>query len=119
MAIRALNERDVDAYLALCAPDWSLDSVVSQIEGTLTGEEGVRRFFAMMDDTASEFHIEVDEMEELGDGRVLAVGRAVAVSLTQEVPVEIEIANVYDVADGTLRRVRAFTDRAEAEQAIG
>ena len=44
-AIAAINERDVDAYLALCAPDFELINPVAPIEGSNRGEQGVRSFF--------------------------------------------------------------------------
>jgi ketosteroid isomerase-like protein len=39
-AISAVNERDVDAYLALCSPDFELINPVAAIEGPNRGEQG-------------------------------------------------------------------------------
>jgi ketosteroid isomerase-like protein len=42
-ALAAVNEGDVEAYLALCAPDVELFSPLAGLEGADVGEEGVRR----------------------------------------------------------------------------
>jgi hypothetical protein len=40
-AISAINERDVDAYLALCTPDVEVINPVTAIEGPIRGEQGI------------------------------------------------------------------------------
>ena len=45
-AVNALNEGDVDGYLALCSADIELASPVASIEGANKGADGIREFFS-------------------------------------------------------------------------
>jgi hypothetical protein len=45
---------------------------VSAIEGANVGTEGIREFFAGIDESASEFQLQVESVDDLCDGRVLA-----------------------------------------------
>ncbi len=45
-AIAAINERDIDRYLACCTEDIELWTPVAPVDGPHEGEEGIRRFFA-------------------------------------------------------------------------
>ena len=45
-AVAALNERDIDGYLACCTEDVQLLPPTAQIEGAYEGRSGVRRFLA-------------------------------------------------------------------------
>jgi len=44
-AVAAINDRDVDAYLALCDPDVELINPVAAIEGPNRGESGDPELF--------------------------------------------------------------------------
>jgi hypothetical protein len=54
-AIAAINDRDVDAYLALCSPDVELINQLAAIEGPNRGEAGIRNFFQAIDEAATRF----------------------------------------------------------------
>jgi ketosteroid isomerase-like protein len=55
-SIAAINERDVRLYLTLCAPDVELISPVAPLEGASTGAEGIRQFFAGLQETTQTPH---------------------------------------------------------------
>jgi ketosteroid isomerase-like protein len=117
-AVAAINDRDVERYLALCAPDVELISPVAAIEGASVGAGGIREFFAGVDEAASEFHLQVESLDQLPDGRVLAslhvrMESRGGVALTQP------IFNVYALAGGKLSRVEVFSDHAAALEALG
>ena len=118
-AIAAINARDVDAYLALCAPDFELINFLAPIEGSNRGEEGVRRFFNAINEGAAVFELEVERLEALDDHRVLGW-------LTLHVESEggfrqtQPLSNLYELdGGGKLVRVRVFRDRDEALEAAG
>ena len=115
-AIAALNDRDVDRYLSLCDPDIELQSPAAALEGTHVGEEGVRRFFAQVEESMQSFRVEIDSLSEAGDGRVLLAGQ-LTVTSTTGVTMAHALHNVYDVEAGLLRRVRGFFDPEEARGA--
>jgi hypothetical protein len=70
-AIAALNDRDIETYLACCAEDDQLQTPVTPIAGLYEGPEGIRRFFADVLDAGPDFHITADRVESVGAYRVL------------------------------------------------
>ena len=118
-AIAAINERDVDGYLACCTDDIELHNQVTALTGPYAGPDGIRRFFSDIEDAGPDFRIDVERLEPVGANRVLVFGRNHMSGRTSGVPMEHETGNVYDFADGSIRRVRIFTDRAQALEAVG
>jgi ketosteroid isomerase-like protein len=114
--IEAVNARDVDGYLELCHDDVELVSPLTPLEGSNVGPDGVRRFFAAIAENAREFHLAMDDFEEIAGERVLAVGRLSATS-QGGIPLDRPMANLYELDGGKLRRVTAFTDRDDALRA--
>ena len=45
-AIAAINDHDVESYLAYCTADVELESPITPIEGVYEGADGIRRYFA-------------------------------------------------------------------------
>jgi ketosteroid isomerase-like protein len=115
-AITAINERDVDAYLALCRPDFELINQMAAIEGPNRGEQGIRSFFDGISEGTTRFELEVERLQPLDGDRVLG-------SLTLHVvsergfPQRQPLTNLYELDGGKLLRVRVFNDRAEALEA--
>jgi ketosteroid isomerase-like protein len=116
--ITALGERDAEGYVALCTPDVQMVSPVAAIEGTTVGAEGIRQFFSGLKEAWSEFHIDVERIQAVGDDRVLALMNMSGVS-EGGVPITQPLSSVYDLAAGSLRRVHVYLDRADALQAVG
>jgi hypothetical protein len=107
-----------ERYLTLCATDVELITPVAAIEGASVGAGGIREFFAGIVESATEFRLAIDSLEELPDGRVLgslhvSMDSRGGVALTQPT------FNVYTLEGGKLSRVEAFSDRSEALRAVG
>src|SRR6476619_2402470 len=117
-AIAAINERDVDAYLGLCAPDFELINPVAAIEGSNRGEQGIRRFFDDLTEATTKFELEVERLQSLDDDRVLGW---LTLHLVTEggFPQTQPLTNLYELDGGKLVRVRVFFDRQEALEAAG
>jgi ketosteroid isomerase-like protein len=120
-AIAAVNDRDVDSYLACCTADVQMENPVTAIEGTYDGSDGIRRFFADVLDTGPDFRVTIERLESAGTDRVLGFvrlnmsGRASGISLGNDIP----STNLYDFIDGKIKRIRIFLDRQEALEAAG
>ena len=120
-AVAAVNDRDIDGYLACCTEDIQLQTPVSPIEGTYNGSEGIKRYFADLRDAGPDLRVTIDRLETVGADRVVGFvrlnmsGRASGISLGGDIPA----TNVYDLADGKIKRVRIFLDRQEALEAVG
>ena len=118
--IAAVNERDIDGYLAYCTEDIELRTPWTAIEGVYEGRDAIRRFFVDLSDTSPDFRLTIERLEAVGEDRVLAfmlvsaTGRASGITST-----DAPSANVYDLIDGKINRIRIFLDRDEALKAVG
>ena len=72
MEITALNNRDVDGYLACCTEAVQLQTPWSAVERVYEGPDAIRRFFSDLGDTAPDFRIEIERLEPVRTTRVLA-----------------------------------------------
>src|SRR5688572_13268003 len=116
-AVAAVNDRDIDGYLACCTEDIQLQTPVSPIEGTYNGSEGIKRYFADLRDAGPDLRVTIDRLETVGADRVVGFVHlnmsGPAISLGGDIPA----TSVYDLADGKIKRVRIFLDRGEALEA--
>jgi ketosteroid isomerase-like protein len=117
-AIAAVNERDVESYLALCTPDVEVVTAFAPIEGANRGSEGVRQFFARLDEATTEFRLDIDSLRAMGDDRVLALVQGSGIS-QGGIPYSQPAATVYDLVGAKLCRVRIYLNRSEALEAAG
>jgi ketosteroid isomerase-like protein len=131
--VAAVNERDVDGYLACCADDIKLRTPWAAVDGVYEGPEAIRRFFADLQDWAPDFRLTIERAEPIGATRVLVFLRvslrgrasglsAVAVSggLSDDPAArDIPTATVYDFAGGKVAGIRVFLDRDQALEAVG
>jgi ketosteroid isomerase-like protein len=120
--VDALNRRDLDGYLACCTDDVELVPATVAVEGTYSGPNGIRRFFADVQATAPDFRLDVERLEAVGPDRVLAFelgrasGRTSGITFLEE---GIPFGTVYDFYAGKIKRVRVFADRQVALKAVG
>jgi len=119
--VNALNQRDVEAYLACCTDDVELRSLLVALEGAHEGADGIRRFFADVQDSAPDFWLDVERLEAVGADRVLAFDRVSASGRTSGVTVMegIPVGAVYDFVEGKIKRVQVFADRAQPSKPWG
>jgi ketosteroid isomerase-like protein len=116
-AIAAINARDIDAYLACCTENVEL--LLPMAGAEYLGADGIKRFFTDIEDIGPDFRIEVQRVQALGDSNVLAFLRIGATGRASGIVTGAESANVYDLIEGKISRVRIFLDRDEALQAVG
>jgi ketosteroid isomerase-like protein len=116
-AIAAVNARDLDGYLACCTEDVELRTPVAG--GVYEGPQGIRRFLADIEDAAPDFRIDLHGLEAIGPDRVLAFIRTGSTGRASGILLAAESANVYDLVDGKISRIRIFLDRREALKAVG
>ena len=118
-AITAVNEREIDEYLACCTDDVTLRTPVAAVAGVYEGPDGIRRFFSDIEDAGPDFRIEVERLEAVSAERVLALLRVTATGRASGIPTEVETANVYDFVEGRIRRIHVFTDRKRGPRSLG
>jgi len=118
--IRAFNERDLDAFVAVLDPEVELHSMKGLIKGT----EGARRW-ATRKRGGVQQTIELEQLYE--DGTEGGGGRAVALIMRRwhwddedgEFAGEDEMAWTFELREGRIRSWRPSEDRAEALRLAG
>ena len=118
-AVAAVNARDIDDYLADCTEDVELRTPLGPIGGVYEGPDGIRRFFADIEDMGPDFRLDLERVEAIGEDRVLAFLRVTASGRTTGIPTPDATTNLYDIVDGKIRSIRIFLDRQEALEAAG
>jgi len=120
-AIEAVNQRDLEGYLSYCTEDMQLITPLTEIGGAYEGVDGIRRFFADLEDVSPDFRLAVDRIQAVGTDRVMAFLRVTATGRASGLPAAAETptGNVYDLVDGKIKRLRIFFDRHEALEAAG
>ena len=121
-AIDALNRSDFDALLAFLSPDvvWEALEGVSGIGELYRGRAEVREWIALMlENTEEGIHTEIEQMADLGDGRVFIAVVLTARRRGSNVPFEYRTWQVVWFADGLVTRRQVFWTRAEALKTAG
>jgi ketosteroid isomerase-like protein len=118
-AITAINERDVDGYLACCTEDIQLRTPVSPVVGAYEGADGIRRFFADIEDAGPDFRLVLERLEAVDGERVLAFTGVAVHGRASGLSVPLQTGNVYEFEEGKIRRIQIFSDREEALKAAG
>jgi ketosteroid isomerase-like protein len=116
-AIAAINARDIDAYLACCTENVEL--VLPMVGAEYLGADGIRRFFADIEDIGPDFRIEVQRVQAIGDSSAIALVRVGSTGRASGIVTRADSANVYDFTEGKISGIRIFLDRADALKAVG
>ncbi len=118
-AIAAINARDIEGYLACCTENIKLETPVAAVGGVYEGIDGIRRYFADIEEAGPDFRIELDGVEEVDSKRMIAFMRFSSSGRASGIRLASHLTNVYDLIDGRISHVRIFVDRQEALKAVG
>ena len=118
----AFNRRDLDAFVALLSPDvvWEVNPELPGLREVYRGRAEVRdlvRELLEVGDSSSQ--VQLEEITDLSDGRVLANTLLTGRGKSSGVPVELHYWQVLWVAQGKIARRQVFLDRDEALEAAG
>jgi ketosteroid isomerase-like protein len=83
------------------------------------GNDGFMEFFAKWTAPYDEWDIEVEDLLDPGDDRVVAVLRQRGRLRGADSWLELRFGIVYTLAEGRIRRSQVFTTAAEALEAVG
>jgi ketosteroid isomerase-like protein len=117
---KAFNKRDMKTLLELTAADFEFMPYLASLIETTTyrGHDGLRRYFEDAHAAWEEIRVQQAEVREVGDctisfGDLHGRGRASGLE------VNIPLTWVGEWRDGQLVRLKAYTDKAEALEAVG
>lgn len=115
VAFAALNEGDLDGFLALVTEDVEFTSMVAEAEGTtFRGHEGVREWWRTVRGAFEEVRWELLEARDYGDRAVVKLCMAGTLG---GVRVEQTMWQLVTQRDGMARSWRFFRTEREAEEA--
>jgi ketosteroid isomerase-like protein len=119
-AYDAYNREGIHGILEYLDPDveWR-NPAESPNAGVFVGHQGVLEWQRMVDDAFKEMRFEPERIDELPDGRILAVVRFQFRAPTSEVDVEVPFAHLVTIRDGKATEFSMYMREAEALQAAG
>ena len=115
----ALRRGDADTLAAHTHPDAEAETLRSAVQGTFHGPEGAREFVRDNQESFEIFEPRYDEVEEMPDGRVIAIGRLHIRGRGSGAETEVPIAAVVEFRDGLMYRYRDYGDADAARAAVG
>jgi hypothetical protein len=127
--ISAVNDRDLERYLAHCTENIQLETPWAPVEGVYEGPDAIRRFFSDLRDTLPDFQLVIERLEPIGADRILALLRASATGRASGITAGADVlsatdrdmrtATLFHLVSGKVGRIRVFLDRQEAFEAVG
>src|SRR6266576_2405961 len=115
----AVNRADVEYAIRHSTDDVLIIAARSAVEGTFVGHDGMRKFFA---DNAMNFEVfqgRYDDVRDLGEDRVLAIGTIHIRGRGAGVETDVPLAGIATYRDGKLSRWEDFRERRAALEAAG
>ena len=116
VGIRSRSE-GFDELRALVTEDFDSQLSPELGEKTLAGVQGLEMFVEAVEQDFSEFRYDADEFEEIGDGRVLVLGKMFVRARATGMPLSGDFGHIWTVSGGLATHVAAYRDWDEARRA--
>jgi ketosteroid isomerase-like protein len=113
-SMEAFNAGDVPAVLETTDPEVVWEPRRALVQGAYRGHDGMRAFFADNAESFEKFKAVVEEVRDLGDGRVLVFGTLHILARGSRIETDIPIAGISEIRDGLMIRWKDYGDRAAA-----
>ena len=111
----AFNRGDFEGALALVQDDveWGEPPDIPDTGGVYRGHEGLVAEFARFLEAWEELRVDLEEMTHVG-GQVVVLTHWIGRSRGTRIEVDQRVAQVYELRDGKVARVRQFRTHEEA-----
>lgn len=117
--VETLVRGDAEALVAASHPDLEAETLRSAIQGAWRGHDGARAFVHDTAETFDVFEPRYDEVSELPDGRLLAIGTIHVRTSGGGVEMDVPTAAVIEFRDGLMYRYKDYSDAGAARAAVG
>jgi hypothetical protein len=120
-ATRLINERGMRAFAEFCAPEVVCDMTQSGVPGmgVLQGREEAIDALIEWADAFDEFSLSYQEVVELGDDRIFALGEQHGRPRGGAEEVSLRFSQINEMPGGTVKRLTFFRDAEEGRRAAG
>jgi ketosteroid isomerase-like protein len=115
----AVTSDDEASLLELMDIDVEVLALRSGTEGAFRGHDGVRAFLADNRESFDRYETRYEEVKDLGDGRVLALGTILVRGRESGIETEVPTAVIAAFRDGLLVRFTDYRERKRALEAAG
>ena len=117
----AMNRRDFETIDSLSSEEGEFNSRLAASEGhVFRGRQGIRDYFAWLEEAFDEFRGEVEEIIDAGEDRVVALLRASVRGKASGVPLDDQrFAIVFTFQGERIARADSYLSPAEALEAAG
>jgi ketosteroid isomerase-like protein len=111
-----LNADGVEAVLQLFAEDFEgvVPPDLSAEPDAYVGHDGVRRYFDTFHEIVDDLRFDVEEVVEVGEGRVVALGVITGRGRASGIATELRTPLALRLRDGKLVRMDAYSDWDDA-----
>jgi ketosteroid isomerase-like protein len=120
--IDAFHRSDRARAEQLLHPDVEWRTVLGPVLGVeaVSGRDAVLRFgFEEIPEAIEDFRAEVEELRDLGEGRVLLVARYLGRGKKSGIELEARVSSIHRLRDGMIVSVRDYPSRQDALEAAG
>ena len=119
-SILGWNDRGVDAFVEIVAPDGEFQPPQESMEpGIYRGPDGVRTYFDRVSEMFEVQRVESVDAIDVDDTHVIAVLKVFVSTPHFAGEVEMNWAFVYTIENGLVTRAEGFTDKQQALEAAG
>jgi ketosteroid isomerase-like protein len=113
--VEAFQRGDLEGVLAEAREDFEIFLPPNlPNSGRFVGRDGFFTWIGQWLDAWDDFRVEILEMEPVGERHVVASMRQSGLGKGSGIPVEMEIAYMWDVRDGRLAALHLYPSREEA-----
>ncbi len=116
--IQAINDRDLDALLAVMDDEVEAVPLLAAVEGRYHGHDGIRRWWANLLDTFPDFRIEVLQVREIGEATMAVLGTT-GRGVGGDTPFEATIWHLSRFWHDKCIQWRVYPSEVEALEAVG
>jgi ketosteroid isomerase-like protein len=119
LAAEATTRGDEAALLELVDERFELEPRRAATEGTFHGHDGVRVFLKDTRESFERFELTYDDVRDLGDGRVLALGSIHIRGRGSGLDTEVPTAVIASFRDGRMTRFKDYGEHEAGLAAAG
>jgi ketosteroid isomerase-like protein len=120
VAFDALSRGDLEAAGDLVSTDFVIDDhTVPEDTTGPRGQQALVELFGRLREAFGDYRVELLDLTDLGDGRVLAIIRTSGIGRGSQIEMEGDVGEVFVIRDGFAVRADIYPSPAEARRAAG
>ena len=120
LGVDAVNHRDLATLDALWTEEGEFHSTFAASEGRVfRGRHRIRDYFDTLDEAFDDMRVEVEEITDVGDDRLVVVLRVSGRGKGSGVNVEQHNGQVWTIADSKVAHIDSYMNSTDAFEAVG